>query len=421
MVAVFLAVVVGVMLTYPVQVALCRVDVSVGKVVAPVAILWGIALTVSRFREKLTISRGSLLLAVFLWGLVAWYALSAGVNGVGDRSGTWTLQMLLQYALWLSALLLVSEHLAVRLPNTAIEAVVCGVLLLNVAAVFAQAIGHRAPQALVLTYPTDTLFVGPFMRAGRIYADPNALGMMLVFQVVLTRALVSRAIFLRRAVIALGFASLVLTFSRAAILLAGGAAGVWLLWKGIRRFGWRVVGGVTLVVVAFAGAAYVVLSGTSAPVTGEIIEALANRFIGQEGVDSAYSRIRQYRQVIEAMDETPRSWLIGLGPGVADDLFNEHVHNFLLATLADAGVPALLLLLVLLLGFWLSARNRWARLFLLYAVVQLSTLPNFYNLIFIPCGFCMVTIHETKKRLYGGSCSTGRADSQSPCLQQPSN
>ena len=408
----FIGVALSILLTYPLQVALCRVDVSVGRIAVPLVLIGAVVSVLLKGGQTRVSVSGMWLLAA-LWALVAWYAVSAGLNGVGRRSGLWTISMLVQYAVWLSVLLLLSNQLRIVLPNPTLEFAVAGVSLANVAAVLAQSLMHRAPEYMVATADQGVLMVGMFMRAGRIYTDPNALGLLLVLAIFLNIMLVRRYQFLRIACIVALSAAVLMTFSRAAIVFAGGMGVVWLLAWGVRRIGSAAVLLVLVATGALSWAGFAV--GGKVPGLRAVIASVATRFISEEGVSSALSRSRQYRRVTESMSDSWHAWVFGLGPGVADDLFDENVHNFFLATFADAGLPAVGLLCFLVCGFWMRSRTVWARMYLTYAVLQLMTLPNFYSSMLLACGMCLVSVDDQS-----GSEGTGasrRRDTSGSCVR----
>jgi len=147
---------------------------------------------------------------------------------------------------------------------------------------------------------------------------------------------------------------LVLTKSRSAWVAT--VVGVVLLavwaWRGRRRLGWKLPGGVALAGAAVVGLAWAA-GGLDAQVIGEATKSLGYR-------------VQYWRSTATMIAEHP---LVGCGPGQFQDVYtayklpeaSEEVadpHNFLLEVWAIGGTPALVALLVMLGGFaWTVAKG----------------------------------------------------------------
>lgn len=205
---------------------------------------------------------------------------------------------------------------------------------------------YRLPEDLV--EPLDgKYFVGPFLRAGAGYLDPNFLAINLIILLVFSRYLnigrVSRFIVVSSCLI-----GVFLTFSRAAWLVTA-----------MLMAGALVRNKSTVLAMLAIGVAVIGLA-----VNQDLFldEGLFRRFVDEEGASSTADRLRQYVGALSELQNVSfesASFGIG-GPDVFFIKHGAHLHNFYLGAFIDGGFISVSASLVALLltFFWTGGVSR---------------------------------------------------------------
>jgi hypothetical protein len=223
--------------------------------------------------------------------------------------------------------------------------------------VVAAAILYAISAILNSTYrlPTDLIepldakyFVGPFLRAGAGYLDPNFLAInlitLLIFSNYITMGKMVRLIVISACVI-----GIFMTFSRAAWLVTAAL----LIMPIINKKSFIQIG-----VILILG----VLSLSIGQSWLFDDDGLFRRFFDEEGASSTADRVRQYIGAISELQNISfESAFFGIGG--ADTFFSKygaHLHNFYLGAFVDGGVLSVIIPLVTLLltYYWTSGISR---------------------------------------------------------------
>ncbi|MGE0111606.1 MAG: hypothetical protein AB7S73_08520 [Aquabacterium sp.] len=237
--------------------------------------------------------------------------------------------------------------------------------------VLISAVAYAVAATFNATYrlPTDLIepldgkyFVGPFLRAGAGYLDPNFLAINLIILLVFSRYInigrVSRFIVASSCLI-----GIFLTFSRAAWLVSA----ILIVAALVRNRS-------TVLAMAAIGVAVI---GLATNQDLFLDEGLFRRFVDEEGASSTADRLRQYVGALSELQNVSfesASFGVG-GPDVFFIKHGAHLHNFYLGAFIDGGLISVIAPLVaLLLTFWWTGGV--SRLLIATWVAMSLFLPN---------------------------------------------
>lgn len=269
------------------------------------------------------------------------------------------------FALVVAVFLLFRGRLRMRGDDGGLCALVTTLVAMTCIAVILNSVFQRLP--LTLPFLDEKYFVGPLVRAGGGYLDPNFLSLNIVSLLFVTLMALPNRRLLRWANVALLLACVFLTFSRGAYLFV--AVSLFLLALKGSRGERRAVLALALIV---AMAVMILLHVYGA-------DFLFRRFSDEEGASSTNDRLFQYSSAFEylAANFGPGNLFIGFGGLTTfQERYGMHLHNYLLALLLDIGVLPALCLLGVYLYFVCTAETLYGRLYLALAGLQLMSLPD---------------------------------------------
>ncbi len=195
----------------------------------------------------------------------------------------------------------------------------------------------------------EKYIVGPLLRAGAGYLDPNFLAINLIILLVISYHF-SFGKIARYLITTTCMLGIFLTFSRAAWLVT---AAIWiaLTWRTQKTSFWLIAIG------SFAA----ISSQFSDEITSE--NGLFRRFFDEEGSSSTADRFHQYSGALsEIFNASTEKLFFGMGgPDSFFQSYGSHLHNFYLGSFIDGGVLSTCLPIVALLStFYISDRtSRW--------------------------------------------------------------
>lgn len=363
--------------TYPLQVFLLRPGLSLTPIATASALVFLALVHLARPSTRMKIDAQSMVAILILTALPILYGIALLYDygrGMGFApTAFYSFRNFVTYSAWLAILIWHQDRVNIELPNPWLERALILVTLANGAAVILQSVFWRIPSMDLIT--ESKAFIGPFMRAGMVYTDSNFLAMNLGMIMMVNRNWIIRyrkILPLLDIVLLLG---ILLTFSRGALLGLAVIASLALLFgSGLRR---------TLIILGVAG--FLVFLVWAALQAWDL-DFLFSRFSNDEGMDSAFSRFRQYGKLFRFFEAHPENVFLGNGPGRAVMLFDEEIHNLFLSMFSDSGLFAPLIMAVQFLLFFSQARERQSRLMCLFCLLQSMTLPNFNGAIYLAFG-----------------------------------
>lgn len=219
-----------------------------------------------------------------------------------------------------------------------------------------SAIAYAISALLNSTYrlPTDLneplsekYFVGPLLRAGAGYLDPNFLAINFIVLMVLS-SYFSFGKSTRLVITSACVIGIFMTFSRAA----------WLITAALLLM--PIINGKSFIKIGFLGILLVL--GVTIGQTWISDEGLLRRFVDEEGASSTADRLRQYLGAINELENmTVESALFGSGG--ADAFFvkyGAHLHNFYLGAYVNGGLLLVFtsIAVILLTYYWTDSFSR---------------------------------------------------------------
>lgn len=214
-----------------------------------------------------------------------------------------------------------------------------------------------------LTEPiSEKYFVGPFLRAGAGYLDPNFLAINLIILMIISGyfSYEKSARFIITSACVIG---VFMTFSRAAWLVTAAL----LLAPIINRKSVIKIGLIGMLGILFLTVGQTWISD----------EGLFRRFVDEEGASSTADRLRQYYGALnELQNMTIESALFGMGgPDAFFIKYGAHLHNFYLGGFISGGVLSLTIPIITLLLTYYWTRGISRKIIVAWFAMSLF-LPN---------------------------------------------
>lgn len=362
----FLSIYSSILLTYPVLVMLKRTDISF----TPYIFLVNAAVYLIFVLKNIRLSGVRLI----LFNLILFGASLVSIMANMQYLDMFNLQYVrgyVTYSLWLMMIVSLKNYIDLDRYQKIFSVALLFLGFVNFLAVVAQSYYWRLPNNVDITRsPWDV--VGAFVRAGSFYSDSNFLAINLVILFYSILASVKRWLFVRNFILVLLITSILLTFSRSALL----ALLFTLFIYSNRKINDRRQK-VMFILVAF------IIGFVGVGVTLGMDIQFFERFYSAFGVDSAYSRIRQYTLLMDFILEHPWAVIWGIGPGVFNSLYREEVHNFYFSFFSEFGLFGTTLLALLFVSYYKSNKNMALHALLSFWLIVSFVLPSIANPLFI--------------------------------------
>ena len=227
-------------------------------------------------------------------------------------------------------------------------------------------------------------FIGPIIRAGGGYIDPNFLSINIFALIFLSYTYIDRII-LRVGSLALLFLSLFLTFSRGAIIFGTIVLFIYLFNNKKKSVKWFALILILLLIISILIVYYFDLT------------FLFDRFTNEEGSSSTQDRLFQYRSFLSLVYDNASIKNVIMGFGGQDyfiSKFGVALHSFWLSLILDIGFLAPLIILALWFYFYKNAKNNFAKYLLVFCIMQLSFLPNLPDTLYL--SFILSLLNDKK-------------------------
>lgn len=229
-------------------------------------------------------------------------------------------------------------------------------------------------------------FVGPFLRAGAGYLDPNFLSINIVILLFLCLVFIrSNALkFLSSIILAL---SCFLTFSRGAIIFGTFILVFYMYRESKRRLVFLASLTITLLLSMFAFNYF-------------DITFIFRRFTDAEGLSSTEDRLYQYQAFFEYFMNNFEIYNSFLGFGGLDffiERFQVALHSYWLNIVLDIGFIGPIIILLLWFIFFKNSYNDFSRYLLVFWFLQATFLPNLPDTLFLIFSLSLVKVQGVER------------------------
>jgi hypothetical protein len=370
-------------LSYPLKVLTAESELDVFRPMVVVAFVFFVARLVvtPHAIADIRVKRRELS-AMFLLGVIVFAYLLNGVLADNDSVFQQSLYKHAAFTMLLVVLMTFHGRVGFVVPNQRIAWLVTFLSLATLTAVVLNSLFVRIPSDVLLL---DKYYVGHLVRAGGGYLDPNFLSLNIASLIFVALMMVSRGSPLRWVNLTMLLVALFLTFSRGAYVFI--SLSVLMLFLRGSKSERRLVAGITVIAIALFfwltelyGASF-----------------LFRRFADEEGISSTDDRLRQYAQALDyiASNFEVQNLFRGFGGmGVFYAQHAVHVHNYLLAGVLEVGLIPILLLMALFTYFFRTAGTLQAKLYLVFAGLQLMILPNLPDPLYLGFAISLVRVVE---------------------------
>lgn len=370
-------------LTYPTRVFLINPDVSLINIIlltlAPMVLIRQFLLDGPQARivpKHDLYAFGIMLILLLLYGVNAAYANFS-------KSITATLIKYLSYSAVFLTFAITAKQ--IKYKNNAILTSICFSLsLFTFLAIILNSFFWRIPPNAELM---DKYFIGPFIRAGGGYLDPNFLSINIIILLFFSLTHVKNN-YLRPICVLLLSASVFLTFSRGALIFGFLSLIFYLIIQKkispLKLLPWALI-----------------LAGISLLLIWQYdLDFVFSRFSSNEGKSSTDDRLYQYYQFLKLVENQIGIENLFIGFGGLDIFirdFHVALHSFWLNLILDVGFIAPLLILLLWAMYFIKAKEFYLKALLLFWFAQITFLPNLPDALFMILIMSVVSEHSPKQ------------------------
>lgn len=358
------ALILGFGLSYPVKVIMKNPELNVLAVFGIIALIFG-AFTffksgkvASLFFTKAEVHFLLLLSLVVIGYIIAGFAHPESLSIYGN------LRKFILYIGFVAITMHLCRNRMVKIDVAYLKPVMLIVSISCFAAVILNSVFRHVPQDFLVSYDKKYL-VGIFFRAGAGYMDCNFLASFFIINMLISYKVLASS-FGRSICIGLLFVSVVLTFSRAGLILAM----ICILYFSLTGFKLNIKSVANLSVGAILFFSLLILNA----------ETIFERFVGAEGESSTDSRLNQYNSFFSHIAENVSASNVLFSYGGQDTFmlyYGEHLHNFILSSIMEIGWISTLIYMVALFIFWINfCKSGISKLAFICTLAIMSVLPT---------------------------------------------
>lgn len=228
----------------------------------------------------------------------------------------------------------------------------------------------RIPQGVELL---PKYFIGPFIRAGGGYLDPNFLSINIIVLIFLSLTYIENRLVKAISLIML-FIAYFLTFSRGAMIFGTIILLMYLFNKNKKAWQWSLTFLFLVFLITYITLEYFDLT------------FLFDRFYNEEGQSSTEDRLFQYRSFLYVLENSFSLKNLFFGFGGLDYFvanFGVALHSFWLNLILDIGLLAPFIIIVLWIYFFKNTKNYFSKYLLVFWFLQESFLPNLPDTLYL--------------------------------------